>query len=57
MAVNSGGTVLPLDLDSESGRKPSAAHEADGTRLSEMFVSLVKSREAVFYRMAFMYTQ
>jgi RNA polymerase sigma-70 factor, ECF subfamily len=58
MAVSSGGTVLPLDLDSESGRRPSAAHEADRTKLSdEMFVSLVKSREAVLYRMAFMYVR
>lgn len=58
MAVHSGGSVLPLDLDSESGLKPSAASEADRTELSdETFVSLVRSREASLYRMAFMYVR
>ena len=58
MAVSIGKTVPPLDLDSESGWRSSPAHEADRTKLSdEMFVSLVKSREAVLYRMAFMYVR
>jgi RNA polymerase sigma-70 factor (ECF subfamily) len=58
MAVSIGKTVPPLDLDSESGWRSSPALEADGTELSdEMFVSLVKSREALLYRMAFMYVR
>jgi RNA polymerase sigma-70 factor (ECF subfamily) len=58
MSVSSDETVPPLGLDSGYGRKSSAAREADSTKLSdEMFVSLVKSREAVLYRMAFMYVR
>jgi RNA polymerase sigma-70 factor (ECF subfamily) len=58
MSVSSDETVPPLGLDSGYGRKSSATHEADRTKLSdEMFVSLVKSREAVLYRMAFMYVR
>ena len=58
MAVSIGKTVPPLELDSECGWRSSPAREADGTKLSdEMFVSLVKSREALLYRMAFMYVR
>jgi RNA polymerase sigma-70 factor (ECF subfamily) len=58
MAVSNGGTALPLDLDDESGRKSAVTHGADRAELSdEMFVSLVKSRETMLYRMAFMYVR
>jgi RNA polymerase sigma-70 factor (ECF subfamily) len=58
MSVSSDETVPPLNLNSKCVRRPSATHEADSTNLSdEMFVSLVKGREALLYRMAFMYVR